>query len=119
MQSFSELLVEIHGHVATLTLNSPPVNALTRTLNDELTRALDQISEIDDIRAVVLTGAGKVFCAGADLKGRAEVIKGSGDLPAHSRRTRECFHAIRECAKPVVIAINGAALGSGVAMAAS
>ena len=44
MQSFSELLVEIHGHVATLTLNSPPVNALTRTLNDELTRALDQIS---------------------------------------------------------------------------
>ncbi|MBP6816429.1 MAG: enoyl-CoA hydratase/isomerase family protein, partial [Burkholderiaceae bacterium] len=42
-----------------------------------------------------------------------------GDLPAHSRRTRECFHAIRECAKPVVIAINGAALGSGVAMAAS
>ena len=119
LRELAGLLVEIHGHVATLTLNSPPVNALTRTLNDELTRALDQISEIDDIRAVVLTGAGKVFCAGADLKGRAEVIKGSGDLPAHSRRTRECFHAIRECAKPVVIAINGAALGSGVAMAAS
>ena len=67
----------------------------------------------------MLTGAGKVFCAGADLKGRASVIKGPGDLPAHSRRTRECFHAIRECAKPVICAINGAALGSGVAMAAS
>src|SRR5207237_6041673 len=64
-------------------------------------------------------GAGKVFCAGADLKGRAEMIKGPGDLIAHSRRTRECFHAIRECAKPVIVAINGAALGSGVAMVAS
>lgn len=119
MFNFTQLGVAIENHVAILTLNSPPVNALTRTLNDELTIALDQISEIDDIRAVVLTGAGKVFCAGADLKGRAENIKEPGDLVAHSRRTRECFHAIRECAKPVICAINGAALGSGLAMAAS
>jgi len=95
------------------------VNALTRVLNDELTLALDRISELDDVRVVLLTGAGKVFCAGADLKGRADLIKGPGDLPAHSRRTRECFHSIRECAKPVVVAINGPALGSGLAMVAS
>ncbi len=119
MQDLTQLRVSIAGHVATLTLDAPPVNALTRTLNDELTLALDRISEMDEVRAVVLTAAGKVFCAGADLKGRAEVIKGPGDLPAHSRRTRECFHAIRECAKPVVVALNGAALGSGLAMAAS
>jgi enoyl-CoA hydratase/carnithine racemase len=119
MNDLTQLLYQLDGHVATLTLNAPPVNALTRTLNDELTLALDRISEIDEVRAVVLTGAGKVFCAGADLKGRASVIKGPGDLPAHSRRTRECFHAIRECAKPVVCALNGAALGSGLAMAAS
>jgi enoyl-CoA hydratase len=119
MNDFQQLQVSIQDHVATLTMNAPPVNALTRTLNDELTVALDRISEMDDVRAVILTGAGKVFCAGADLKGRAEVIKGPGDLVAHSRRTRECFHAIRECAKPVVVAINGAALGSGVAMVAS
>lgn len=119
MHDFTQLDVSIDGHVATLTLNSPPVNALTRVLNDELTTALDRISELDDIRAVVLTGAGKVFCAGADLKGRADVIKGPGDLPAHSRRTRECFHAIRECAKPVVVAINGPALGAGLAIVAS
>jgi enoyl-CoA hydratase/carnithine racemase len=118
--SLAELRVEIvDTHVAVLTLDSPPVNALTRRLNDELVWALDRISELDELRAVVLTGAGKVFCAGADLKGRAEVIKEPGDLRAHSRRTRECFHAIRECAKPVVAAINGAALGSGLAMAAS
>ena len=119
MHDLTQLHVTIAEHVATLTLDAPPVNALTRVLNDELTLALDRISEMDEVRVVLLTGAGKVFCAGADLKGRAEIIKGPGDLPAHSRRTRECFHAIRECAKPVIVAINGAALGSGLAMCAS
>jgi enoyl-CoA hydratase/carnithine racemase len=119
MNDLTQLRYHLQDYVATLTLDAPPVNALTRILNDELTLALDRISEMDEVRVVILTGAGKVFCAGADLKGRASVIKGPGDLPAHSRRTRECFHAIRECAKPVICAINGAALGSGLAMAAS
>ena len=119
MKQFTQLRVQREGHVVVLTLDAPPVNALTRILNDELTEALDIVSETPDIRAVVLTGAGKVFCAGADLKGRAENIKHPGDMMAHARRTRECFHAIRECAKPVVAAINGAALGSGLAMVAS
>ena len=119
MNDLTQLRVVIEGYIATLTMDAPPVNALTRTLNDELTLAIDRISEMNEVRVVVLTGAGNVFCAGADLKGRAEAIKGPGDLLAHSRRTRECFHAIRECAKPVIAAINGAALGSGVAMAAS
>ncbi len=119
MDDLTQLKVSIADHVATLTMDSPPVNALTRVLNDELTLALDRISEMDDVRVVVLTGAGKVFCAGADLKGRAENIKSPGDMQAHSRRTRECFHAIRECAKPVITALNGPALGSGLAMVAS
>ncbi len=119
MRDLTQLKIQVDDHVATLMLDAPPVNALTRTLNDELTSTLDRISELDDIRAVVLTGHGKVFCAGADLKGRAELIKEPGALCAHSRRTRECFHAIRECAKPVIVAINGAALGSGLAMVAS
>lgn len=119
MLAFTQLLVEQVGHVAILRMNNAPVNALSRTLSDELTAALDYFSEIDDVHAVVLTGEGKIFCAGADLKGRASVIKGPGDLPAHSRRTRECFHAIRECTKPVIVAINGPALGAGLAIAAS
>ena len=119
MNDLSQLNYELHESVVTLTLNSPPVNALTRTLNDELTLALDRISELDEVRVVVLTGAGKVFCAGADLKGRASVIRGPGDLPAHSRRTRECFHALRECTKPIIAAINGPALGAGLALVAS
>jgi len=115
----TQLKVIIQAGVALLELNFPPVNALSRVLSDEITSTLDMISETDEIRAVVLTGSGKVFCAGADLKGRAEIIKGPGDLPAHSRRTRECFHAIRECTKPVVAAVNGAALGAGLVIVAS
>ena len=119
MPDFTQLQYEHVGHVVVLSLNNAPVNALSKTLSDEITAALDYISEISEVRAVVLTGLGKIFCAGADLKGRASVIKGPGDLPAHSRRTRECFHAIRECAKPVIVALNGPALGAGLAIAAS
>lgn len=114
------VLVEVRGEVAVVTLNRPDTaNTLDLAMGRELLAAALRCEADPAVRAVVLTGAGKVFCAGADLKGRAAVIKGPGDLPAHSRRTRECFHAIRECAKPVVVAINGAALGAGLAMVAS
>ena len=105
--------------VAILRMDSPPVNALSRLLSDELTEALDVITELTEVRAVILTGTGNAFCAGADLKGRTDVIKGAGDLSAHLRRTRECFHTIRECPKPVLAAVNGYALGAGLALVAS
>ncbi|MFW8564873.1 enoyl-CoA hydratase/isomerase family protein [Orrella sp. 11846] len=116
---YTAIKVEMIGHVALIKLANPPVNALSKAMMEELTFELDRISEDDNVRAVVLTAEGRVFCAGADLKSRGEVIKGPGDLPQHSRRTRECFHAIRECAKPVVVAVNGAALGAGLAIMAS
>jgi enoyl-CoA hydratase len=119
LPQMTQLNCSFVDHVAVLSLNNAPVNALSKTLSDELTAALDIISETPEVRSVVLTGEGKIFCAGADLKGRASVIKGPGDLPAHSRRTRECFHAIRECTKPVIVALNGPALGAGLAIAAS
>ena len=119
MSQFTQILLEVVDGVAIVRLNNPPVNALSRTMSDELTLALDTFSIRDDVRAVILTGAGKVFCAGADLKGREEILSSPGGLPAHSRRTRECFHALRECEKPIIIALNGPALGSGLAMAAS
>ena len=80
-------------------MNAPPVNALTRVLNDELTLALDRISEIDDVRAVVLTGEGKVFCAGADLKGRAELIKGRR-RPARRTRAARASASTRSASAP-------------------
>lgn len=119
LPQMTQLSCSLVDHVAVLSLNNAPVNALSKTLSDELTAALDIISETPKVRSVILTGDGKIFCAGADLKGRSSVIKGPGDLPAHSRRTRECFHAIRECTKPVIVALNGPALGAGLAIAAS
>ena len=102
MDDLTQLKVDVDGHVALLTMDNPPVNALSRVLNDELTLALDRISEIDDIRVVVLTGAGKVFCAGADLKGRAPRHPGRrrllGPFAPHPRvlscdpRVREACH---------------------------
>jgi enoyl-CoA hydratase/carnithine racemase len=116
---YTALQVRLDGGVAVILLANPPVNALSTAMMNELSWVLDRISETPEVRAVVLSGQGRNFCAGADLKNRAETIKGPGDLPQHSRRTRECFHAIRECAKPVVAAINGAALGAGLAIVAS
>jgi enoyl-CoA hydratase len=111
---YTALDVTVDNGVAVILLANPPVNALSTEMMNELSWVLDRISETPDVRAVVLSGQGKTFCAGADLKNRAAIIKGPGD-----RRTRECFHAIRECAKPVVGAINGAALGAGLAIVAS
>ena len=119
MNDLTQRKVHIADNMATLTMNASPVNALTRVLSDELTLALDRISTMDEVRVIVLTGQGKIFSAGADLKGCAEILSGSGGLVAHSRRTRECFHAIRECSTPVIAAINGAALGAGLVIAAS
>jgi len=119
MQQYTQLKLEVENHIAVVTLNNPPVNALSRTMNDEIIHVMDWISETPDVRVVVIASGMKVFCAGADLKGRAEVIKGPGDMSAHSRRTRECFHSIRECAKPVIVALNGHSLGAGLGIAAS
>lgn len=119
MEKFESLILEVRDGVAVITLDSPPVNAVSRQMNDELTRVFDVVSTDDDVRAVVLTGKGRVFCAGADIKNRHNMIKGPADLIDHSRRTRECYHAVRECAKPVIAAINGPALGAGLVLAAS
>jgi enoyl-CoA hydratase/carnithine racemase len=114
----TEVRVTVQDHIALVTMDNPPVNAQSRALADQLTAVMDRISDTDDIRVAVLTGEGRVFCAGADLKGR-EGLRAPGALPAHSRRSRELYHSIRECAKPVIAAINGPALGAGLGIAAS
>jgi enoyl-CoA hydratase/carnithine racemase len=112
------VLVEIKDKVALVTLNRPPVNALNREMRRELVAIFDDISARDDIRCAVLTAQGSVFCAGADLKDRPDADI-PGDFLEHNRITRETGNAIRECAKPVIAAINGAALGAGLGLAAA
>ena len=116
--SESTVTLNVNEGVALVTLNSPPVNALNRDMRRRIVAIFDEISERDDIRCAVLTGHGKVFCAGADLKDRhnADI---AGDFLEHNRITRETGNAIKECAKPVIAAVNGAALGAGLGLMAA
>jgi enoyl-CoA hydratase len=107
--------LEVADHVALVTLNRPPVNALDRAMRERIVALFDEVSERDDIRVAVLTGAGKVFCSGADLKDRPDPGR-IGAFHGHNRITRETGNSIRECAKPVIAAINGAALGAGLGL---
>lgn len=110
--------LEIKGKVALVTLDRPPVNALNREMRRQLVATFDEISARDDIMCAVLTGQGSVFCAGADLKDRPNPDI-PGDFLEHNRITRETGNAIRECAKPVIAAVNGAALGAGLGLMAA
>lgn len=110
---------EIEDFIAVVTMDRPPVNAQDRQFHQEMMLVFDALSDDDRVRAVVLTGAGRIFSAGADIKSRAAQAPEPGDAWQHNRRARECFHSVMECRKPVIGALNGAALGAGLAVAAS
>ncbi|MGG5807672.1 enoyl-CoA hydratase/isomerase family protein [Falsiroseomonas sp. CW058] len=107
---------ELSDGIATITLDRPPVNAQNRRLRDELIRLFDACSDRDDVRCVVLTGAGGTFSAGADIKERVGLVQEPGDYIAHNRVTREFFYAPMDCLKPVICAANGPAIGAGFAL---
>lgn len=119
MDDLKMVHVQIADHIALVTMDNPPVNAQNALLQDEMIGTFDRISDLDEVRAAVLTGKGKCFCAGVDIKARAGTRRGPGDSWRGMRTARECFHAIMECRKPVIAAINGPALGAGLAVAAS
>ncbi|WP_336087583.1 enoyl-CoA hydratase/isomerase family protein [Nocardia sp. SSK8] len=102
----SELLVDVAGGVAVLTLNRPAQqNAVTPTMAAELSAALRRCDTEDAIRAVVITGTAPAFCAGADLSARAGEVSATLDPPPWQVR------------KPVIAAVNGHAVGIGLALA--
>ncbi len=113
MTELKTLLLDVQDRVATVTLNRPPVNAQNAEMRAELTALFDELSDRDDVMAVVITGAGKVFCAGADIRERPNLGATPGAYGRHNRLVRETHNAIVECSKPVVAAVNGAALGAG------
>ena len=113
----ADLRVERDGPVATIVLDRPDaLNALTVPLKEALLVALSDVDRDRTIRAVVLTGAGRAFCAGQDLRERL----GPDALPlADEIRTRynPVIRAMRELPKPIVGAINGVAAGAGASLA--
>ena len=103
---------KIENKTAVVTLDSPPVNALSPDLLKELKAEFESLAGNADVGAIVITGAGNhAFCAGADLKALSEVgPDGAVDLIKLGQAT---FNAIEDCPKPVIAAINNLALGGG------
>ena len=113
--AFSTIRLDIADSVATITLDRPDsLNALNATMRRELLTALKAVARDASVRAVILTGSGRGFCAGADLRG--------GDAERDFRRVltdeyNPLVTAIRELPKPVIAAVNGVAAGAGVSLA--
>jgi enoyl-CoA hydratase/carnithine racemase len=105
--------------VAVVTIDNPPVNAHSAQVLEEMAWTFDTLSDRSDVHVAILTGAGRVFCAGADIKSRSGREPQPGDHWQSSRAAREAYHSVRECQKPVIAALNGPALGGGLAFAAS
>lgn len=119
---YTQILFDIDEHIATITLNRPDrLNAFTGTMMREMIDALDQTDANDDVRAVIVTGAGRGFCAGADLGGGGETFaEGGSDVQTDIGVARDggglLSLRIYDSKKPVIGAINGAAVGVGVTM---
>jgi enoyl-CoA hydratase/carnithine racemase len=118
--SFQDIRYEVADHVLTITLDRPDrLNAFTPTMGHELIEAFDRADADDDVRAIVVTGEGRGFCAGADLGGGGDTFdwrdrQEADEIPRDlgGRVTLRIFDAM----KPVIAAINGPAVGVGITM---
>src|SRR4051794_35843711 len=117
---FEQIRYEVAAGVLTITLNRPDrLNAFTAKMGEELIAAFDASDADDDVRAVIVTGEGRGFCAGADLAAGGETFDwrkraGADDVPRDGggRVTLRIYDSL----KPVIAAINGAAVGVGITM---
>lgn len=116
------LLYEVQDGIATLTLNRPDrLNALGGTLREDLYAAVTAAGADPKVRVLVITGAGRGFCSGGDVKSMSErnetgqppTTIGERLAPVRDR----CVLALRDCPKPIIAAINGAAAGAGMNLA--
>lgn len=117
LEDIERFRVTMEGHVATVTMTAPPVNAQDRRFREECVRIFDVLGAEADVRAIVLTGDGKAFSAGADLSERPGILAEPGGYARHNRLVRASFDSVLECPKPVIAAVNGAAIGAGCVLA--
>jgi enoyl-CoA hydratase/carnithine racemase len=117
---FEEIRYEVADHVLTITLDRPDrLNAFTATMGRELIEAFDAADRDDEVRAIVVTGEGRGFCAGADLAAGGETFdwrgrEADGEVPRDGGG--QVTLRIFDCLKPVIAAINGPAVGVGITM---
>ena len=124
---YQDISFEVRDRIATITLNRPErMNSFSPALLENWADAIGRAAEDDDVRVVVVTGAGRAFCAGADLKARAEenaVLASSNEQTPAMRRNslRHSVHrvpqALQYLDKPYIAAVNGPAVGAGMDMA--
>jgi enoyl-CoA hydratase/carnithine racemase len=116
---FEQILTQVDGGVMTITLNRPDrLNAWTATMGRELIAAIDLADGDDEVRAVIVTGAGRGFCAGADLAAGGDTFdwrKRGGEGPPRDNGGQFTLRVF-ESTKPVIAAINGPAVGIGATM---
>jgi len=110
------LSCNVDNGVATLVLNHPPVNALTPPILTQLEALFDGMAKDDRVKVIVLTGTGRVFIAGADIKVIA-AIASSQEGNEMALRGQAVLNKIESCDKPVIAAINGTCLGGGLELA--
>ncbi|MCT1459470.1 enoyl-CoA hydratase-related protein [Aestuariimicrobium sp. p3-SID1156] len=115
-QPASDLVtMEVTESVAVVTVNRPPVNALTMDMQDRIGDLAKEIARTESIKSVVVTGEGRAFVAGNDITEMAGMSL--ADMHARVHPMQACFTAIAKLPKPVVAAINGYALGGGLELA--
>lgn len=120
--NYEQISCETDGPLLILTLNRPDkLNAYTGTMGAEITDAFHRADTDDGIRAIIVTGAGRAFCAGADVSGGAKSFDtsgshGAGVFASTSQRSGRFVEAIFNCRKPSIAAINGPAVGVGITM---
>jgi enoyl-CoA hydratase len=108
----SRILVQVDERVALITVNDPDRrNAVTAEISSALRAAIEAAEGDPDVHAVVVTGAGKAFCAGADLTALGAATEGG------LRRIYDGFLAVANCSLPTIAAVNGAAVGAGLNLA--
>jgi enoyl-CoA hydratase len=114
--AYQSLLFDVADGIATITVNRPDkLNALNDATMEELGRAIDQARSDSAVGAVILTGAGRAFVAGADIKELQS--KSTADAKKLARRGQEIFGRFESSPKPVLAAVNGFALGGGCELA--
>jgi enoyl-CoA hydratase/carnithine racemase len=121
MADYEEIRYDVDDSILTITLHRPDnMNAFTARMKNELVDAFDRADADDDVRVVIVTGAGRAFCAGADLSAGGETfdVKRRGGTVTEAPRDGGGVVSLRiyESLKPVIGAINGAAVGVGVTM---